>query len=294
MQEHILSDSSSLSVYHFAVILFCAIFFTNVVILSAALSAEKPAEHHHQHPVAAPEPATEEVGLDEHLGSRIPLDAVFSDEQGNKVRLGDLVTGPAILLPVYYSCTNVCNYAQGGLARILTSLREKPGSAYRIISISFNQEETFEQAERTRKMYLAAIGAPFPPDGWRFLTGDKKNIHLFTDAIGFRFQQRGHEFVHPVASVVVTGDGKIVRYLYGTTFLAKDVSLALLEARDGRIGKTIRKAVDFCFTFDPAGKTYVFNILRVSATGVIITACCFLLFLLLAGNKRNRKKSEEI
>ena len=288
-----MSNSTSRSFFHSAVIMLCGLLLPFMGILSAAGSAEKPAEQHH-HTVSAPQQSTEEVGLDEHLGNRIPLDTVFNDERGTKVRLGDLVTGPTIILPVYYKCTNVCNYVQGGLAKILASLREKPGSAYRIISISFDPDETFEHAERTKKMYLAAIGTPFPPDGWRFLTGDRKNIHLFTDAIGFRFQQRGHEFIHPVATVIVAGDGKIVRYLSGTTFLAKDVSLALLEARDGRIGKTIRKAVDFCFTFDPAGKTYVFNILKVSATVVIITACCFLLFLLLAGNRRNRKKSEDI
>ena len=271
-----------LSTAAFAVITFLFIFTT-----FAIAAPEKPEEHQH-HTAQAPAPNNGQVGLDERLGSKVPLDAIFKDESGKSVRLGDLITGPTIILPVYYACTNVCNYMQGGLARVIKELKGKPGIDYRVISISFNHEETPEQSERTRKMYLAAINAPFPEEGWRFLTSDRDNIHRFTESIGYRFKQQGRDFIHPVASLIVSGDGKIVRYLYGTSFLAKDLSLAFLEARDGKVGNTIRKVVDFCFTFDPTGKTYVFNILRVSATVVILAAVSFLLFLLLTGKKRNK------
>ena len=33
-------------------------------------------------------------GLDEHLGAKLPLDAVFRDEQGRQVRLGSWVESP--------------------------------------------------------------------------------------------------------------------------------------------------------------------------------------------------------
>jgi protein SCO1/2 len=266
---------------------FAAIIFFFIFTTFATAAPEKPAEHQHH---SAPAPAQEsgEVGLDERLGSKVPLDAIFKDESGKSVRLGDLITGPTIILPVYYACTNVCNYMQGGLARVVKELKGKPGIDYRVLSISFNHDETPEQSERTRKMYLAAINSPFPEEGWRFLTGDRDNIRRFTESIGYRFKQQGRDFIHPVASLIVSGDGKIVRYLYGTSFLAKDLSLAFLEARDGKVGTTIRKVVDFCFTFDPTGKTYVFNILRVSATVVIFSAVSFLLFLLLTGKKRNQ------
>lgn len=274
-------------------IMFAVSFFLIIWMTSAADASEKPDEHQH-HAAPAAQGGSTEIGLDEHLGSRIPLETVFRDENGTSVRLGDLVTGPTIILPVYYSCTNVCNYMQGGLARVINTVKGKADSDYRVISISFNPDETPEQAARTRKMYLAAIDSPFPANGWRFLTGDRNNIHRFTDSIGYRFKQQGRDYIHPVASVIVSGDGKIVRYLYGTSFLAKDLSLALLEARDGKVGTTIRKMVDFCFTFDPAGKTYVFNILRVSATVVILTTGCFLLFLLLTGKKRTIQKMEDL
>ena len=137
------------------------------------------------------------------------------------------------------------------------------------------------------------MNTPFPEDGWRFLTGDAASIRRLTEAAGYRFQRKGLDFIHPVASFVVARDGTIVRYFYGSTFLPKDLTLALIEARDGRVGTTIRKVVGYCFSFDPAGKTYVFNLLRVSATVVIICTGGFLVFLLLTGRKRSQHPSEE-
>jgi protein SCO1/2 len=233
------------------------------------------------------------VGVDEHLGAKIPLDTTFRDETGKTVRLGDLITGPTIILPVYFSCTNICNYLQGGLARVLPAIKYRPATDYRVISLGFDESETPQIAARYKRMYLNSMNVPFPGDGWRFLTGDAPNIQRLTAAAGYRFQRRGRDFIHPVTSLVVARDGTIVRYLYGTTFLAKDVTLALLEAREGRAGASIRKVMEFCFSFDPAGKTYVFNLMRVSATVVILCTGGFLAFLLLRGNKRKKSATPD-
>ena len=249
---------------------------------AASHDADMPREHHHE---MQSEPQGSGVGVDEHLGGKIPLDLTFRDESGRPVRLGDLVTVPTIILPVYYSCTNQCNYLQGGLASALPAVKRTPGTEYRVISVSFDETETPALAARYKRMYLAAMNTPFPEDGWRFLTGDVPEIRLLADAAGYHFQRKGRDFVHPVASFVVARDGTIVRYLYGTTFLPKDLTLALLEAREGTVGTTIRKVVGYCFSFDPKGKTYVFNLLRVSATVVITTMGVFLFFLIKSGKK---------
>ncbi len=244
----------------------------------------------HEHPTSGQEGGAN-IGVDEHLGGKIPLDATFRDETGKPVRLGDIITVPTIILPVYYSCTNECNFLQGGLASALQSVKRKPGKDYRVISVSFDETETPAIAGRSKRMYLTSMNIPFPADGWLFLTGDAANIRRLTDAAGYHFQRQGRDFVHPVASFVVARDGTIVRYLYGTTFLPKDVTLALLEAQSGRVGATVRRVVGYCFDFDPKGKTYVFNILRVSATVVLAAMGAFLFFLLFTGNKCRRSRS---
>ena len=230
--------------------------------------------------------ASASIGITERLGEKIPLDLMFRDETGKAVRLSDLITCPTIILPVYYSCTNVCNFLQQGLASALPDVKGTPGKDYRVLSISFDETETPALAAKYKRMYLTAMNRPFPEDGWRFLTGDLQDINRLTGAAGYRFQRKGRDFIHPVASFVVAKDGTIVRYLYGTTFLPKDLSLAFLEARRGKVGSAIRTVVGYCFSFDPAGKTYVFNLLRVSATVVMLTAGGFLGFLLLTGRKR--------
>ncbi|QSV47015.1 SCO family protein [Geobacter benzoatilyticus] len=268
-------------------------FLCSLLLLAAMLAsarataaAEEPLHEHGRPGIDAATGDGARFGLTERLGEKIPLDATFADETGAPVRLGDLVTAPTIILPVYYRCTNVCNFLQGGLAGVLKDIRLTPGEQYRVISVSFDETETPELAAKYKRTYLDAIGAPFPEEGWRFLTGDVKNIRRLTDAAGFRFERQGRDFIHPVASIIVTGDGTIVRYLYGTTFLPKDLALALLEARSGTVGTTVRKVVGYCFTYDPKAKTYVFNLLRVSATIVIICTGAFLAFLFLTGKKR--------
>jgi protein SCO1 len=78
----------------------------------------------------------------------------------------------------------------------------------------------------------------------------------------------------------------IVRYLYGTSFLAKDLTLAFIEAGEGRVGTTIKKVAGYCFSFDPEKKSYQFNLLRVCATAVLLCCGGFFLFLVLTGKKK--------
>ncbi|MDU0458852.1 MAG: hypothetical protein RW306_09005, partial [Geobacteraceae bacterium] len=52
------------------------------------------------------------IGVDERLGVKIPLDLSFRDESGASVRLADLVSMPTLIIPVYYSCSNVCVFQQ--------------------------------------------------------------------------------------------------------------------------------------------------------------------------------------
>ena len=250
----------------------------------------------HAHPPGAAPPGPENpllVGVEERLGATVPLELTFRDETGRSQRLGALITGPTIIVPVYFGCSNVCNFLQGDLARVLPTLTGKPGVDYRVLSVSIDETETPELAARYQKMYLDSMNAPFPKEGWRFLTGDAASIHRLTEAAGYRFQRRGHDFMHPVASIIVTGNGMIVRYLYGTNFLSKDLALALIEARQGKVGSTIRKMVGYCFSFDPDKKSYQFNLLRVCATVVLLCCGGFLAYLLATGGKNGRRSSGE-
>lgn len=249
-------------------------------------AGEKGAEEH-VHP--QPKAGSDAIGVEEKLGETIPLDLTFSDENGNAVRLGELIDVPTIIAPIYYHCPNVCNFLQAGLARSLPKVALKPGEQYQVLSVSFDETETPSLARQSKKNYFAAMQEDFPDQAWRFLTGDKENIKRLTDAIGYRFQRVDQDFLHPVAVAIVSPKGKIVRYLYGTSFLPMNMTLALMEGAQGKVGVTVKKMLEFCFSFDPENKTYVFNILRVSATVVIATAVALLTFLLVTGRKKPKR-----
>ena len=253
-----------------------------------ATPAKPSAQHEHVHPPPAAD--SSKVGLDEQLGALLPLDLNFRDEEGKTVQLRDLIDKPTVIAPVYYRCPNVCHFLQGELAQVLPQLSLFAGTDYQVLSISFDETEPPELARRNRDTYLTAAGGRIPAHGWRFLTGDLPEIMALTGAAGYRFQRVGADFQHPVAILVVSRDGKIVRYLHGTRFLPKDLALALAEAKAGVVGTTIRKMVQYCFSYDPEQKTYVFNVLRVAATIILATLGAFFAFLLLTGKKRPKDR----
>jgi len=227
------------------------------------------------------------VGLDEKIGATIPLELTFRDETGKPVTLASLINGPTIIAPIYYRCPNVCNFLQSDLARVLPDIKKKPGKEYQVLSVSFDDTETPELATKNREMYYKAMKGEYPDGAWRFLTGDHDAIMKLTGAAGYRFKKmHDGQFLHPVAIFVVDKNGMIVRYLHGTRFLPKDITLALIEASEGRLGTTIQKVVRFCFSYDPENKTYVFNILRVTGSVVLLTAVAFMAFLFFGGKKK--------
>ena len=59
----------------------------------------------------------QEIGVDEHLGDKVPLDVLLVDEEGRHLRLGESITKPTLLLPVYYSCPATCSMMLANLAQ---------------------------------------------------------------------------------------------------------------------------------------------------------------------------------
>jgi protein SCO1/2 len=224
------------------------------------------------------------LGIDEQLGRSIPLDATFNDEQGNPVTLRQLVHKPTILALVYLHCQNVCGILLENLAMTMTQLPAEPGKDYMALAISFDENEKPALALEKKNLYWKMIGRPFPKTAWRFLTGDRESIRRLTQAVGFHFKRVGMDFEHPVGLIILSPDGKITRYMYGIDFLPFDLKMALVEAKEGRIGPAIAQVLRFCFSYDPKGKKLVFNVLRVTGVATLFLAA-FIIVLALKGRK---------
>lgn len=229
-----------------------------------------------------------DIALDEKLGQYLPADALFIDEHGVKTNLKKSIDKPTIIAPVYLSCMHECPMLLGGLARALGKLElVKPGRDFQVITLSFDDNDTPTLALDKKRNYVKAINRPFPDDAWRFLTGDAVDIKKFTDSIGFKFQRDSkHDFSHPITLVIIAPGGKIVRYLEGTSFLPFEVTMALTEAAEGRVGSPARKALLYCFSYDPLKKSYVFNILKITATVMILFVGSFFAYLMITTKKK--------
>ncbi len=243
----------------------------------------------HVEPPKGQQPADASVGLTEKLGQQVPLDLVFNDEKGEPVTLKQLIDHPAVLVLVYYHCPDVCSTLLLSVAKVLNRLPVEPGREYQVLSVSFDETEKPGLALERKKIYLNMIDRPFPEEAWRFLTGDQVTIRKLTDSVGFHFKREGKDFLHPVTVVVLSPNGRITRYLYGTDLLPLDLRMAILEASEGRVGPTISKVLRFCFSYDPKGRKYVFNSLKVTGIVTLLFALCFILFLVFKGGKQESK-----
>ncbi len=235
---------------------------------------------------------TTEVGVDEHLGTVIPLDLIFQNESGNNVRLGNLITKPTILTLVYFDCPGLCSPLLDGVSEVIERMGMDLGKDYQVITVSFNYYDTPEKAQEKKKAFLKRHSKAHSKD-WMYLTGDSTNISKLVNAIGFRYKKTGNDFIHPGLLTIVSGKGKITRYLYGVSFLPFDVKLALIEAQKGISRPTINRVLEYCFTYDPEGRKYTLAVTKVSATIILFFALVLFVGLLIRTGRKKAKTGKD-
>ncbi|MGD0883660.1 MAG: SCO family protein [Thermodesulfovibrionales bacterium] len=227
----------------------------------------------------------ERIEIDEKLGQRVPLEAMFLDDMGKQVTLKDLIKGPAILCLVYLSCTHRCPLLLGGIADVIGKAKLEPLKDYSIITVSFDDTDSPKVAHDKKMNYITAVGKPFPEDAWKFLTGDRKDIKGLTDAVGFPFRRENGGFSHPEGLIILSPQGTVTRYLYGKTFSPLDLTLALTEAADGGGGVNADRLLLFSYRYDSRKKGYVFNLPKVFGTVMLLFAFSFLIYLTVTTKK---------
>lgn len=221
-----------------------------------------------------------QVGIDEQLGKYLPEDIELTDIKGNKVQLFSLLDKPTIINFVYYRCPGICTPLMNGVAEVVNLSDMELGKDYQIITISFDPREGYELAEKKRNSYSMLVKKPGMEQGWRFFVADSANAAKATNAVGFRFRPMGNDFVHSASLCFVAPDGKITRYLNGTYFLPFELKLAVNETAKGQVGGNVNKMLEFCYSYDPTGQTYVMNITKIAGTlilfiGIVVFAILY-------------------
>jgi protein SCO1 len=216
-------------------------------------------------------PILQGVGITQHLGAQIPLDAVFKDETGKDVTLGSYFgKKPVVLILAYYKCPMLCSLVLSGATNAFKASGFQLGNQFEALTVSFSPDETPEMAAAAQKQYLHQYGAE--ASDWHFLTGQEPQIQRLTNVVGFEYKYNpaNGQYAHAAGLVVLTPAGKVSKYFYGVHFEPRDLRLALVDSSNDHIGSLADEVLLFCCTYDPGTGKY-----HAAITRIIDLACGF-------------------
>jgi len=206
-----------------------------------------------------------EIGFDQNIDQRVPLDTTFRDESGATVRLGDYFgRKPVVMVFAYYDCPMLCTQVINGLSSALGVMSLNPGKDFEIVTVSFNPRDTPATAAAKKAVYLDRYKRPGAAEGWHFLTGDQPQIDRLTKAAGFRYawDEETKQYAHPSGVIVLTPDGRLSKYLFGIEYGPRDLRLGIVEASAGKVGTVADALLLYCYHYDPMTGRYGFVIMR--------------------------------
>ena len=209
--------------------------------------------------------ALREIGFDQNIDQRVPLDTTFRNEAGATVRLGDYFgSRPVVLVFAYYDCPMLCTQVINGLSSALGVMSLNPGKDFEIVTVSFNPHDTPASATAKKAVYLERYRRPGAAEGWHFLTGDQPQIDRLTKAAGFRYawDAETKQFAHPSGVIVLTPDGRLSKYLFGIEYGPRDLRFGIVEASEGKVGTPVDALLLYCYHYDPMTGRYGLVIMR--------------------------------
>ena len=226
--------------------------------------------------------ALREIGFDQRIDERVPLDTTFRDETGKTVKLGDYFGArPVVMVFAYYDCPMLCTQVINGLSSALGVMSLNPGKDFEIVTVSFNPHDTPATATAKKAVYLDRYKRDGAGTGWHFLTGDQPQIDRLTKAAGFRYAYDADtkQYAHPSGVIVLTPDGRLAKYLFGIEYGPRDLRFAIVEASAGKVGTTVDALLLYCYHYDPMTGRYGFVVmraLRVAGAGTVLALGAFI------------------
>jgi protein SCO1/2 len=208
-----------------------------------------------------------------YLGTKINDDFIIKDETGNDFAMGNMLGKPLILALSYYSCDGACSVINQNLKEILKGVdRWQVGEDYNVLTVSFDQYDT----QATLSDFIQKVGfVNGLPSGWKMTTMlNKEDILKFTGSVGFKFfwSPRDALFLHPNVYIMLSPEGRVTRYLYGSSIGSEDMQLAITKAKGGEISAAnmINFIVGACYSYNYKDGKYTVNIPLFVAGGALI------------------------
>lgn len=237
-------------------------------LLAAASARAEPV------PSSAMPGPLKEVRYEQKIGTKIPGDIAFFDEDGRAARTGDLFSKRAtILVMAYYHCPMLCDMVLQSVQASLKPLSLDPGRDFDVVVVSIDPRENPQVARKKKAEIVESYNRPGTEKGWHFLTGTEKEIRRLADTVGFHYvpDPANDQFAHAAGLVMVAPGGTISRYLFGIEYAPRDVKLGLIETASGKLGNVVDQILLYCFHYDPVTGKYSAVTLRIVRIAAVFT-----------------------
>jgi len=239
----------------------------------------------------------EHLGVNEKLGTHVPLDLTFINEQSKSVSLKTLMDSKPTLLSLnYFKCAGICTPQLTEMAKMLGRVQLAENIDYKVITVDFAEDETVKLAKAKKETMLNAMGRAYVKDAWHFVIGENNNSGKLAEAVGFKYkkvfnkQGKAMGYLHGATIIVLSPTGKIVRYLKGVEQLPADIVMALREAVQEKVSTSIPKDSPFCFTERPTGDILVNKVTKAWMVFMLIVVIGLFVYLL---RSKKEKKQED-
>jgi protein SCO1/2 len=230
--------------------------------------------------------ALKDTGVEYKLGQPIDPTILFRDEQNNSIAIGEFFDGkrPTLLSFNYSNCPGQCSVQLEKITMALRQIDFDAGKDFQLVSVSIDPNEQATRARQTKEKYTKLYNRPGTEDGWHFLTGEKENIRKLADQCGVKYKYIPHQklFSHPPVFLLISPEGKIVRYIEGFDYISGTVKLALVDAAAGKIGSPLifLTYVAGCFVYDETSGKYTMAAVGIMRLAGAATAIGLLTLLL--------------
>ena len=230
---------------------------------------------------------SENIGVDSMTGDMIPMSLQFRDTDGVLTELGSLFDGkqPVMLSFNYSDCPKLCSTQLKNMTQTLREVKKKfkVNDHFQMISISIDPNEQTVRLRETEDKYIKQYNEPGTEDGWHFMTGKQAEIKKLADACGFRYRYiaRQKYYSHPPVFILISPEGKIVRYIHGLNYEVATIEQALIESAEGKIGSPINWLSYGlgCYVYDESSGQYNFQSMMIMKIGAAITVIALLVTL---------------
>lgn len=189
-----------------------------------------------------------------YLGRQLEDVEVF-DPKGGRFKISDFFGDvPVLISPIYTKCPGSCSVITANLKEAVNKSGGL-GGKYKVLTFSFDHGDGPADLQAFIRRWKLG-------DNWEVVATDFENTQKLLASIDFEIIKDTvfGDYLHPNVVVVASPGMKISRFVYGVFPTARDINMAVLEAKQEKTSLSFYEGLVLnCFRFDNDLKTYTID-----------------------------------